>query len=286
VSGCPADMLTIDWKSIRVPLRENLHGENRVKSRSAWLAALSILPLPLLAQAPNVIPLTSEPHHHLVLQNSFVNVFDAKAAPGDSLLLHRHDRDAVAIAIGDQVVTIGVPDKPDVHQKNPDGQVRMQRSGYVHSTHVDSDAAYYTVAIELLHPQSGGRNLCAVVLAGEPLNCPDTPPMKDVAHIDQIQYESEQTRVDRVRVLSHQKMEITTLTQPQLIIALDPASISPASGSGPDQLLRPGDFVWFDKGGPARALKNGSDKEVRLIELTFKPSGPAMSMVDRARPER
>jgi quercetin dioxygenase-like cupin family protein len=253
------------------PLRENLQGGNRVKSKNAWLAALLILPLPLLAQAPSVIPLTSEPHHHLVLHNSFVNLFDAKAAPGDSLLLHRHDNDAVAIAIGDQVVTIGVPGKPDAHSKNPDGQVRMQRSGYVHSTHVDGDAAYYTVAIELLHPQSGGRNVCAAVLAGQPLNCPDAPPVKNVAHIDQAQYESDQTRVALVRVLPHQKMELTASTQPQLIIALDPASISPVSGSGPDQALHPGSFVWFDQGGAARALKNESNKEVRLIQLTFKP---------------
>jgi quercetin dioxygenase-like cupin family protein len=257
-----------------------------VKSKSAWLAALLALPVPLLAQAPNVIPLTSEPHHHLVLRNSFVNVFDAKAAPGDSLLLHRHDHDAVAIAIGDQLVTVGAPGRPDVHQKNADGQVRMQSSGYVHSTHVDGDAVYYTVAIELLRPQSGGRNLCATVLAGQPLNCPDTPSMKNVAHIDQPQFESDQTHVDLVRVLPHQKMEIAASTQPQLIIALDPASISTASGSGPDELLRPGDFVWFDKGGPARALKNGSNKEVRLVEMTFKPSAPANSVADRARPER
>src|ERR1700737_1849832 len=97
-----------------------------MKSKNAWLAVLLILPLPLAAES----------HHPLALHNDFVNVYNAEAAPGDSLLLHRHVRDGVAIAIGDQTVTIGIPGKPDVHAKNPDGQVRLQPAGYVHSTRV------------------------------------------------------------------------------------------------------------------------------------------------------
>jgi quercetin dioxygenase-like cupin family protein len=258
-----------------------------MKSKNLWLAALLILPLPLAAQAPNVIPLSSEPHHHLVLQNSFVNVYDAKAAPGDSLLLHRHDNDAVAIAIGDQLVTVGVPGRPDVHSKNPDGQVRMQRSGYVHSTHVDGDAAYFTVAIELLGPQSGGHNLCATVLAGQPLNCAELAGNAGSgAHIDQKLYESDQTLVESVRFLPHRNAPFLTMTEPRLIVALDPVAVSPASGSGPDETLRPGDFLWFEKDGPTRAFKNGSDGEVRFILLTFKTSGAAKAATDPATSKR
>jgi len=83
------------------------------------------------AQAPSVITMAEEPHHHLALHNDYVNVYNAEAAPGDSLLLHRHNHDAVAIAIGDQTVTVAIPGKPDAHTKNADGQVRMQVSGYV-----------------------------------------------------------------------------------------------------------------------------------------------------------
>jgi hypothetical protein len=35
-----------------------------------------------------------------------------------------------------------------VHQKNTDAQVSLQRSGYIHSTHVDGDTPYHTVAVE------------------------------------------------------------------------------------------------------------------------------------------
>ena len=88
-----------------------------------------------------------EPHHHLALQNDFVKVFNVEVSP-KSIILHSHDQDTIAIAIGDQLVTVGVPGKPDVHQKNADAQVRLQRSGYTpHSTHVDGDTPYRTVTV-------------------------------------------------------------------------------------------------------------------------------------------
>src|ERR1700758_2947943 len=132
-----------------------------MKTSYACIAALMILYLPLIAQVPSIITMDQEPHHHLVMRNDLVKIFNVVVAPGDSIVLHRHDGDTIAIAIGDQEVTVGVPGKPDVHQKNLDGQVRLQPSGYIHSTHVDGAAAYHTVAVELLHPQNGERNLCA-----------------------------------------------------------------------------------------------------------------------------
>jgi hypothetical protein len=242
------------------------------KSRSLWLAALLILPLALAAQAPSVITMAEEPHHHLALHNDYVNVYNAEAAPGDSLQLHRHVRDGFAIAIGDQTVTIGIPGKPDVHAKNPDGQVRLQASGYVHSTHNDSQSAYHTIAVELLKPQTVEHNLCATVLAGKPLNCPDAAANASSAkHIDQPQFESNQTRIDLVRVLPHQKIDIAQTATSHLIVALDPASISHKAGKEPDHVLLPGDFMWFDGGNPEHVFQNHNDKEVRFVDLTFKP---------------
>jgi len=256
-----------------------------MKSKTAWFTVAMFLPLRLVAQAPSIITMAEEPHHHLALHNDYVNVYNAEAAPGDSLLLHRHNHDAVAIAIGDQTVTVGIPGKPDVHTKNTDGQVRMQVSGYVHSTHNDGQVGYHTVAIELLLPQTGEENLCATVLPGKPLNCPGgAASASSSKRIDIPQFASNQTHILTVHVSAHQDVKIANPAQPELVVALDPASISPASGSGADELLRPGEFLWFDKGSPARTMKNGSAKEVRFVELTFKPSAPAKSAADAKKP--
>src|SRR5260370_10847561 len=144
----------------------------RMKLKCQFFAALFILPLPLAAQAPPLITMAEEPHHHLALHNDYVNMYNAEAAPGNTLQLHRHIHDAVAIAIGDQTVTIGIPGKPDAHAKNVDGQVRMQVNGYIHSTRNDGKSTYHTIAIELLQPPTRERNLCAAVLPSKPINCP------------------------------------------------------------------------------------------------------------------
>ena len=256
-----------------------------MKLKTAWLVVLLTLPLPIFAQTAPVITMAEEPHHHLALHNDFVNVYNAEAAAGDSLQLHRHDHDAVAIAIGEQTVTVGIPGKPDVHAKINDGQLRMQVSGYVHSTRNDGKEGYHTVAIELMQPQTGQRNLCAAVLPGKPLNCPDGPATPSPSkRTDLPQFASDQTRIQTVRVPSHVNIKIGNPAQSELLVALDAASISPASGTGPDELLRAGEFLWFDKGAPARTLKNGSDKEIRVVELTFKPSTAGKNATDSTKP--
>jgi uncharacterized Zn-binding protein involved in type VI secretion len=245
-----------------------------MKTKATWFAAVCLLPLPLVAQAPAVPTMDHEPHHHLALHNDFVKVFNVLVSPGDSIILHSHDQDTVAIAVGDQLVTVGIPGKPDVHQKNADAQVRLQRSGYVHSTHVDGDTPYHTVAVELMRPQTNFHNVCAEILAGQPLNCPD-PPAKDASlYAAKPLLESAETRVRLVRVLPGQNMTIGDFKDCQLIVALDAATLSPASKGGPDQTLHPGDFVWFVNGGPSRIFRNDGKSEARFIGFAFDPIDP------------
>ncbi len=217
-----------------------------------------------------------EPHHHLALQNDYVKVFNVEVSPGDSIVLHRHDQDTIAIAIGDQLVTVGVPGKPDVHQKNADAQVRLQRGGYMHSTRVDGDTPYHTVAVEILRPQTGFHNVCAAILPGQPLNCPGTPAKASSAFTTQPLLESGETRVQLVRVLPHQSMDLekspASRDTHKVIVALDAASIpsGPSKEKQPEKALQPGDFVWLG-GGPGHEgmYQNRGDKEARFIEIIF-----------------
>jgi hypothetical protein len=240
--------------------------------------------IPALAQTPNVdpssiIPMNKEPHHHLVLHNEYMNLYDVKVTVGDSIVLHRHDHDALAIAVGDQDLNVGIPGNPDIHQKTPDGQMRLQPSGYMHSTHVNGPVPYHTVAVEFLREQTNKRNLCAVIMAGQPTNCPETATsVSATKQLVQAQFASDQTQIETVRVLPHQTVSIGPpagkTSAFQLIIALDPFErelITPAASDATTQPLKPGDFIWFDKAEPARTFKNSSDKEARIIEITFAP---------------
>ena len=239
-----------------------------MKVRAALFAAMWLLPLPLVAQAPAIPTMDHEPHHHLALHNDYVKVFNVVVSSGDSIILHSHDQDTVAIAIGEQFVTVEIPGKRDVHAKNADAQVRLQRSGYIHSTHVDGDTPYHTVAVELMPPQTNIHNLCSEILHGQPLNCPEAPAKASTSYTSQPLLESHETRVLLVRVLPHQSMKLAdssaSLDAPQVIVALDAASISSGAAKEQEMSLQPGDFVWIDGGpGHERVYQNRGDKEAR-----------------------
>jgi hypothetical protein len=247
-----------------------------MKAKTAIIAALWFLAPPLFAQSSEIITMDQEPHHHLALQNEYVKVFKVEVSPGDSIVLHRHDQDTIAIAIGEQLVTVGIPGKPDVHQKNADAQVRLQRGGYMHSTRVDGNTPYRTIAVELLHPQTNFHNVCTEVLPGQPLNCPDAAAKASSGYPSQPLLESNETRVRLVRVLPGQSANLGEVSPAwdahQLIIALDAVSISLKSGQAPAKSLQPGDFEWIEGGySPGRVLQNSTDKEARFIEIVLSP---------------
>jgi quercetin dioxygenase-like cupin family protein len=240
-----------------------------VKVKSAFLLTLCCPLLASPAQLPTVIPLASEPHHHLALHNEYVNVYEVEVAPHDTVQLHRHDFDAISIMLGNSEVIIRAPGKPDVQQKLTKGQVRLQSRGYVHSTSIEGDNTYRNVTVELLSPQQGARNLCVAVIANQELNHPRSgAPPRSTTHIDQPQFRTNQTTVTLMRLRPHQSMDVGDASGPALIVVLDDA-LSSADGENPNKSLRPGDFVWLDKGAPTRAFRNASEKEARLISFTF-----------------
>src|SRR5579863_6387847 len=179
-----------------------------MKIKIAWFAAMWLLPLPLVAQTPAVPTMDHEPHHHLALHNDYVKVFNVEVMPGDSIVLHSHDQDTIAIAIGEQLVTVGIPGKTIPPSKNADGQVRQQRAGYIHSTHVDGDTPYHTVAVELMHPQTNFHNVCAEILPGLPLSCPRVVQKPIGASSSQPLLESDQTSASLVHVASQQTIKV------------------------------------------------------------------------------
>jgi hypothetical protein len=236
--------------------------------RVVGLAIFSLLAWPVLAQEANVITMDQEPHHHLILQNDYVKVFNVEVKPGDSIVLHRHDGDTVAVAIGDQLVTVGVPGKPDVHSKNSDAQVRLQRSGYVHSTRVDGDMPYHTVAVELLKPQTNFRNICGEVLVGQPLHCVDSAKSDSNTYSSETLLESGEAKVEMVRVHPHRSMSGADFPFAAVIVALDPGTFPSGSPKRKDKTMQPGDFVWLESR-HGRPYQNPGDKDARFIEIAF-----------------
>jgi hypothetical protein len=223
-------------------------------------------------QEPAAISLASEPHHHLALHNEYVNVYEVKVAPGDSVRLHRHDTDAISMSLSESLVTVHSPGRPDVRQKLAHGQIRLQAQGFVHSTVVEGDTPFRNVTVELLLPQTGKQNRCAQVIAGQPLNCATAGQgvAGSAGHDEQPQFETEQTSVILVRLAPHGRVGLTDLGGAELMIAID-AGIAQAGGNGTEKQLNSGDSAWLDSGDTARVFKNDSERETRFVYFVFKP---------------
>ena len=221
------------------------------------------------AQEQNVISLKSEPHHHLALHNDYVNVYSVYVPPHDSVLLHKHEVDAVSIVMSDSEITVRAPGKPDSQQKVANGQLRLQSAGYVHSTSIDGATAYRNVTVELLTPQQSPRNLCAAVIAGQPINCPEPSPQHE-AHgaSEQPQFQTNETKVTLIRILPRQSATLDTQGLSQLVVVLDDVSFR-GSDSNQRKILRTGDFLWRDLRRAPDIFINNSANEVRLVSFAF-----------------
>ena len=146
-------------------LPESSQAKKKKSRLRAWLRRHR-LALFAAAQTQPIITLPSEPHHHLALSNQYVRLYQVRVSPHDSVLLHRHEYEAISIMNGDAEVTVHSPGRPDAPQKLSNGQVRLQPAGYIHSTEIGGDQMYRNVTVELLRPQGKEQNLCAAVMAG------------------------------------------------------------------------------------------------------------------------
>src|SRR5438128_8042062 len=81
---------------------------------------------------PQVVPITQEEHHHLVLENDYVRVFHVEVAPHSETKYHQHDMDYVFVTLGASVVeSTRVGEKP-VKLELKDGDTRFTKGGFAH----------------------------------------------------------------------------------------------------------------------------------------------------------
>lgn len=114
-------------------------------------AILLLLLAPLLAQAPQQVELTDEPHHHLVLSNDQVRVFNVEVPPHADTLIHWHRHDYIYITLGDATVTNEVVGKPPAQVTLHDGQTAFAPPApFAHRARNFSDKPFRNVTIELL----------------------------------------------------------------------------------------------------------------------------------------
>ncbi len=120
----------------------------------ARLAGLLLVSLAALTQQQSV-EITSEPSHHLVMENAYVRVFDVTVAPKASTLVHRHNNDYVFVTLGDSDVISARPGEKPAALLLKDGEVRYTPGKFAHAAINQSDKPFHNITIELLKPTTG-----------------------------------------------------------------------------------------------------------------------------------
>jgi hypothetical protein len=201
--------------------------------RQALIAAILSFPVVCGAQEQSVIPLKLEPHHHLVLHNDFVNVYSVQVEAKDSVLLHKHTFDAIGIMLSDAEI----------------------------------NTAYRNVTVELLFPQQERRNICASIISGQPLNCPSALSV-NAALLEQPQFETNQTKINLIRLKQQQSVTLDASPQSRLVIELDDTAMVTGVSSPPRE-LRSGDIWWCDSNSPGKFSRIPAAKKSASSPLFF-----------------
>jgi quercetin dioxygenase-like cupin family protein len=234
------------------------------KAAQIFLALLWVLRLPVAAQTPPIIGVDQELHHTLVMKNDVIKVFEIRLATREALSIHRHDYDDVTIAVSGAATVSTTPGQADILTISKPGDMSFARGGWEHSLRNIGQTEYHSVLISLLRTQTGARNLCGIVVADKPANCPAQVSDPHATRVDQHQFETDQMRVDLTRVLPGQEATFGEPGRDDLVVTIDEALIA-------GRKCVPGSSVWIARGGRERVLKNNSDQEVRVVTVSFQP---------------
>src|ERR1700740_1682119 len=94
-------------------------------------SALLLLTALLFTQTSEV-EITAEPHHHLVLANDQVRVFNVEVPVGSATLMHWHHHDYIYVTLGAVEFSNEVEGKPPVILKLQDGETRFSPGPFAH----------------------------------------------------------------------------------------------------------------------------------------------------------
>ena len=229
--------------------------------RPLLLPAFLFLAIALSAQ--NAVEITAEPHHHLVLENSYVRAFAVDVAPGDSTLVHIHRHDIVSVVFGPAEISNEVLGKPPVQSKVQDGHTGAGNAGIAHAVRNVGATHFRNVTIELLQDEKAKKS---------------PPPKWDEDRGLQILEGGTQDIMfvkDGVRV-SETEFQPGGMTHkyrhpgPYLIVALTDLSLrSDVAGKRTSPVvLKTGDMRWF-AGADTDMLMNVSQQPAKFVTLEF-----------------
>ena len=196
-----------------------------------------------------VVPITEEPSHHLVLENKYVRVFNVEVPPHFATRVHRHDYDYVFVTLGDSDVSNEKVHADPVELKLKDGETHFTPGGFAHKAVNLADTPFHNITIEFVQPgltSGAGRARDSAVSANSAGNV-----FADSQTIGKI----------KVQDRTFLNGEVSTCTGDgvvgsRLLVPVSQFLVKSAKRS--NQLIKPGEVMWFSPGDCATILSRGN----------------------------
>jgi quercetin dioxygenase-like cupin family protein len=112
----------------------------------------------LAAQTGGKVEITSEPNHHLALENPYVRVFQVEVPPGSATRVHYHRHDYVSVNLGSVELLNQVEGKPAVTVKLEAGHTAFAEGNFAHSMRNTGATPFRNVTVELLEDEKARRS--------------------------------------------------------------------------------------------------------------------------------
>jgi hypothetical protein len=234
----------------------------------AHVAGLLLVSTAALGQQQSV-EITSEPSHHLVLENAYVRVFDVTVAPKATTLVHRHHNDYLFVTLGDSDVISARPGEKPVALQLKDGEIRFTPGKFEHAAINQSDKPFHNITIELLKPVTNVKTCngdCTQEgCLGATLNSPPSP-----CSVLERRIITDQWKMSLYQASPSTLLGIGPRESGALLIAVSNLEIQyPLTQAKPSQLM-PGGISWISSK-DAQSLKSANAEPSRYVLLEFNP---------------
>jgi len=237
--------------------------------KQAAAVALVLVMMLACARKTQEVEITNEGHHHLVLENELVRVFQVEVGPHDATLMHRHRHDYLFVSLGSATVSNEVEGKAAAQLKLQDGQTGFLAGKFAHIARNLAASPFRNVTIELLQDEKART-------APQPKW--DEERGMQVLHggTQEILFVKDGARVSEIELQSGGMMPSHHHNGPQLVVAvsdLDLRSDVESQGATPVQ-LKSGDVKWIP-GGYTHTLTNLGKQPAKFVTVEFPRGGEA-----------
>jgi quercetin dioxygenase-like cupin family protein len=232
-----------------------------MKSILALLLVVAAISFSNAADNNTAVPISQEPHHHLVLENEYTRVYDVTVPAHQSTLMHGHDNDYLAVILEPAEIQNAVVGRPVTTGHAGKGEVRFAVAPLTHRLINSGDTPFRNITIEILKKKSGTPKV--------------TTPERglDVGHggLSDTVVDNSEVRVQEVQIAASGMLHKHTHKFPFLVIALSDFDLHKMPQGKPAAMVhqKAGEVKWIGAGA-THEMMNVGKQQAHFIEVEFK----------------